>query len=74
MNNISIPFIWGENLMKLYVVCCIVVLGIFIYGGQGQECVIKETFNEIKHEMNDVQQQDKQDKIEGLLNSNTFNL
>ena len=60
--------------MKLYVVCCIVVLGIFIYGGQGQKCVIKETFNEIKHEMNNnIQQQDKQDKIEGIADSNIFN-
>lgn len=36
--------------MKLYAICCVTVLGIFIYGGQGDEPVIKEVFNEIQIE------------------------
>ncbi|MDO7204949.1 hypothetical protein Q5M85_13175 [Paraclostridium bifermentans] len=36
--------------MKLYALCCITVLGIFIYGGQGEEPVMKEVFNEIQIE------------------------
>lgn len=36
--------------MRLYSICCVIVLGIFIYGGQGGEPVIKEVFNEIQIE------------------------
>lgn len=36
--------------MKLYALCCITVLGIFIYAGQGEEPVMKEVFNEIQIE------------------------
>ena len=34
--------------MKLYIICCITVLGIFIYGGQGGEPIIKEAFKDIQ--------------------------
>jgi len=36
--------------MKLYALCCVTVLGMFIYGGQGNEPVLKEVFNEIQIE------------------------
>jgi hypothetical protein len=42
--------LWGGDVMKLYALCCVTVLGMFIYGGQGNEPVLKEVFNEIQIE------------------------